>query len=134
MTSTCHVKNVCEGLIRAAEYGRPGQAYFLTDGAPQNFKQFITAQMATQNITPPNSTAPLWLVYSAAYVMEKYQHWFGSGRPMITRQALLLLGESVTVDDSKARREIGYKSSVSIEEGLREMKEHFTATGHNRDF
>ena len=35
LTSTCHVLNVCEGIECAAERGKGGQTYFLTDGAPR---------------------------------------------------------------------------------------------------
>src|SRR6185437_7199560 len=34
LTSTCHVRNVIEGALLAAERGKPGEIYFLTDGEP----------------------------------------------------------------------------------------------------
>lgn len=41
--------------------------------------------------------------------------------PPITRMAVLLMGEEVTVNDAKARRALGYRAEKSIDEGLREM-------------
>ena len=38
LTSSCHVTNVCEGMLKAHERGRPGEIYFLTDGAPVPFR------------------------------------------------------------------------------------------------
>jgi nucleoside-diphosphate-sugar epimerase len=43
------------------------------------------------------------------------------------RQDLALIGVEVTVDDSKARRELGYVASVSLEEGLNDLKQRYTA-------
>ena len=122
LTSTCHVANVCEGALLAAERGRGGEIYFLTDGPPIEFRQFITALLKTQNIDPGNRNLPLWLARSFARVSETI--WRGlhlNGRPPITRTAVCLIGESVTVNDTKARRELGYAGKVSIEEGLAEM-------------
>lgn len=122
LTSTCHVKNVCEGALLAAERGRGGEIYFLTDGQPIEFRQFITALLQTQNIDPGNRNVPLWLARSFAHVSEAIWHALHrNSRPPITRTAVCLIGESVTVNDAKARRELGYVGKVSIEEGLAEM-------------
>jgi hypothetical protein len=39
----------------------------------------------------------------------------------VTRTALALVGHEVTVDDSKARRELGYQGKVTIDAGLAQM-------------
>jgi len=122
LTSTCHVRNVCEGSLLAAERGRGGEIYFLTDGEPVEFRNFITALLKTQNIDPGNRNVPLWLARNFARVSETI--WRGlhlNSRPPITKTAVCLIGEEVTVNDAKARRELGYVGKVSIEEGLAEM-------------
>ncbi len=45
VTDTAHVDNVVEGLLLAAEKGRPGEAYFVTDGEPVVFREFVTAML-----------------------------------------------------------------------------------------
>ncbi|TWW10441.1 hypothetical protein E3A20_06710 [Planctomyces bekefii] len=55
LTSTCHVDNVCEGCLCAAEKGRSGEVYFLTDGAPVNFREFISQLLVAKKLTPPKS-------------------------------------------------------------------------------
>ncbi len=40
----------------------------------------------------------------------------------MTRTALALMGTEVTVDDRKARRELGYVGKMSREAGLAEMR------------
>ena len=44
-----------------------------------------------------------------------------SGEPPITRSAVRLIGEEVTVVDDKARRELGYTPIVTIEQGIAEL-------------
>lgn len=121
-TSTCHVANVCEGLLLAAERGGPGEIYFLTDGEPVQAREFLTALLASQGITPPDRSIPRWLALAVAGVGEVL--WRGlrlRGKPPITRAAVHLIGEPVTVRDDKARRELGYQGRVSVDQGLAEM-------------
>jgi nucleoside-diphosphate-sugar epimerase len=122
LTSTCHVRNVIEGTLLAAEQGRGGEIYFLTDGNPVEFRDFITRLVATQGVMAPAREAPMWLVRAVAAVGEFAWSQFGlSGRPLLTHTAVNLLFQEVTVVDRKARAELGYTAHVSIDEGLAEL-------------
>src|SRR4051812_11833932 len=46
-TSTTHVDNAVEGMILAADQGSPGAAYFVTDGEPIVFREWIRKLLAT---------------------------------------------------------------------------------------
>ncbi len=37
------------------------------------------------------------------------------------RQMLVLIGQEVTLRDDKARKELGYKSHISVDEGMQEI-------------
>ncbi|MDP9293852.1 MAG: NAD-dependent epimerase/dehydratase family protein [Actinomycetota bacterium] len=58
LTSTTHVDNTVEGLVLAAAKGRPGGVYFVTDGTPVVFREFISDLLATQGVEPPTATCP----------------------------------------------------------------------------
>lgn len=119
LTSTCHVTNVCEGMFLAAEKGKGGEIYFLTDGKPIEMREFFTALLKTQGLEPPNKSLPKGIAQVLASVIEMGWKIFKiKGDPPITRTALKLMGEEVTVNDAKARKELGYKGLVSIENGL----------------
>jgi nucleoside-diphosphate-sugar epimerase len=121
-TSTCHVRNVAEGALLAAECGEGGEIYFLSDGAPVDFRDFITEMVATQGVVAPQRTAPMWLARAMAAVGEAA--WGAlkiKGRPPLTRTIVNLFFSEVTVNDRKARERLGYRSHVSIPEGLAEM-------------
>ncbi len=120
-TSTCHVLNLCAGMIRAAEVGRGGEIYFITDGEPIEFRSFMTTLLKTQGVDPGDRTLPRWVARAAAWTAECSWRMFGlAGSPPVTRTAIKLAGEEVTVDDGKARRELGYVNVISREDGLKE--------------
>lgn len=121
--STCHVRNVSHGVLLALQRGRPGEVYFLTDGAPVPFRSFVTQLIRTQGVNPGERNAPLWLAAALAAVGEAAWRWLPlKGEPPLTRTALNLLFRQVTVSDAKARRELGYAPVVSVEQGLQELQ------------
>ena len=115
-TSTCHVANVVEGMLLAAARGTPGSIYFLTDGEPVDFRMFVTAMLATQGVDPGTRSIPRWVASTVASLTG----WMK--QPPVTRTAIALIAHEVTVDDAKARRELGYVGKMSREAGLAEMK------------
>ncbi len=123
-TSTCHVDNCVEGMLLAAEKGRGGEVYFLTDGEPVEFRQFMTALLKTQGVDPGRKSVPAWLAYLLASTLEGVWVLFGLQRPPpLTRSEVLLAGQEMTVSDAKARQELGYQPRVTREEGLRGLEQ-----------
>jgi nucleoside-diphosphate-sugar epimerase len=116
LTSTCHVDNVVEGALAAAERGRSGEIYFLTDGEPVEFRAFITDLLATQGVTPGARSIPKWL----ARMIAGATGWMKA--PPVTRTALALIAHEVTVVDAKARRELGYRGAVTRAAGLAALR------------
>ena len=118
-TSSCHVDNVCEGMVLAAERGRGGEIYFLTDGPPVETRSFLTALLRVEGVEPGNRSIPHWLAYGMGRVAEFAWGTFKlNGSPPVTHTNVRLGGEEVTVSDAKARRELGYKGLVSLDEGM----------------
>jgi nucleoside-diphosphate-sugar epimerase len=116
------VRNVVAGILAAARAGRPGEAYFLTDGEPVEFRDFWTRMLATQGVEAPTGTLPRPLAMTMAGVVEAA--WWAlrrPGQPPLDRMTVALLSDECTVRDTKARRELGYDPPVTIEAGLAEM-------------
>lgn len=122
-TSTTHVANAAAGLIAAAERGRGGEVYFVTDGEPVVFRDFITAMLATQGVVAPTRSVPLLAVRAAASLMAGWASLTRArDEPLLTPGALALVGQEMTVSDAKARRELGYRPVISVQEGLAELR------------
>lgn len=129
LTSTCHVDNVVEGLLLAAERGAPGGIYFLTDGPPTELRAFLSALLESQGVPVPTRSVPREVVWALATLDEALARAWPAHRPAITRTAVGLLGHEVTVDDSKARRELGYVGRTTREAGLAELRSEARAEG-----
>src|SRR5438477_483773 len=63
-------EHVLEGCLLAAERGRPREVYFLTDGEPVEFRDFVTRMLQTQGVTPGNRAIPRPLAAAVAYATE----------------------------------------------------------------
>ena len=122
-TSTCHVQNLVEALLLAGERGRGGEVYFVTDGAPVEFRSFITALLKTRGVDPGTKSIPHAIAHAVAIVGDAaYRLVNAKGPPPLAHATLHLIGEEVTVVDAKARRELEYVGRVTREAGLAEMQ------------
>ncbi len=124
LTSTTHVDNTVEGLIAAAEHGRGGRAYFVTDGAPVVFRDFVGDLIATQGVTPPSGSVPTPVARALAIAGEAAWKLLPlRGTPPLTRFASWVASQECTLDDHRARAELGYAPVMSREEGMRELRD-----------
>jgi nucleoside-diphosphate-sugar epimerase len=124
LTSTTHIDNTVEGLLAAAEHGRGGRAYFVTDGAPVVFRDFVGDMIATQGVTPPSGNVPAPVARALAAVGETAWKLLPlPGAPPLTRFASWVASQECTIDDHRARAELGYTPVISREEGMRELRD-----------
>jgi nucleoside-diphosphate-sugar epimerase len=118
-TSTTHVDNAVEGLWLAATRGVAGAAYFVTDGEPVVFRDFVTRLLATQGLDPGDGEVPPALARAVAAGGEAAWRMLPlPGSPPLTRMALWVSSLECTIDISRARAELGYAPVVSIDDGL----------------
>lgn len=117
LTSTCHVDNVVEGILCAAERGAPGGVYFLTDGAPVEFRAFVGDMLRAAGVEPGEAEIPRWLANGLALATS----WLSE--PPLTATALALMAHEVTVVDERARTEIAYRGHKTIAAGLAELRD-----------
>jgi nucleoside-diphosphate-sugar epimerase len=123
-TSTTHVDNVVHGLLLAAERGAPAGVYFVTDGEPVVFRDFVARLLATQGVTPPDRSLPAPVASAVATAGETAWRLLPlPGRPPLTRLAVWLSALEATIDITRARRELGYAPVRTIDEGLEELRE-----------
>jgi nucleoside-diphosphate-sugar epimerase len=122
-TSTAHVDNVVEGLVLGGQRGRGGEAYFVTDGDPVVFRDFITELVGTQGVEVPDRGLPKGLAGAAAVASEGvFRALRLKGTPPLTRTAYWLSALECTIDISKAREELGYEPYRTIEDGMAELR------------
>ena len=126
LTSTTHVSNLIHGLMLALEKGENKNIYFLSDGAPVEFRQFITRLLATNDVEPPTKQVPRFIVKTVVRLGD----WFAQKTnnkihgPM-SWQEYSTLGVEVTLNIDKARKELGYEPIVSRQDGIKELSDIF---------
>ena len=123
LTATAHVDNTVEGLWLAAQKAPAGGVYFVTDGEPVVFREFLTAMLDTQGVEIPDKSVPASVAGAAARAAEGiWRRLRRSGTPPLTRFAVWVSSQECTIDISRAERELGYRPVKSREEGLAELR------------
>jgi nucleoside-diphosphate-sugar epimerase len=122
-TSITHVDNVVQGLILGAERGLPGNAYFVTDGDPVEFREFVSELLSTQGVSAPTRTVPIAVAHAVAVGGEAAWRLLPlPGRPPLTRFAYWVTSQDCTIRIDKARTELGYEPVVSRAEGMAALR------------
>jgi nucleoside-diphosphate-sugar epimerase len=124
LTSTTHVDNTVEGLVLGAARGKPGSVYFVTDGEPAVFREFIGELLSANGVEPPERNIPAPVAGVLATVGESV--WGGlhlKSSPPLTRLAYWLSAQECTIDISRARAELGYEPVRTREDGIEEIRQ-----------
>ncbi len=113
--------NVAECCILAADNPKSiGQVYSACSDGDITQKQFVDLLANELGCPPVTRSVPFKVAYNVAFLMEVFGHLFKTKKPpMITRYAIWLYGRRTFFTPEKARRELGWKSTVGYEEGVR---------------
>ncbi|MFH0880859.1 MAG: NAD-dependent epimerase/dehydratase family protein [Lentisphaerota bacterium] len=134
----CYVKNQVRGIRLAAERGRPGEVYFISDERPYAFEEIIDAIAAEMGVRLWKPHIPVPLARAMGLTLEllaKVLRFYPfiipqTGRPPFSRKSVAWLSESrLFVDISKARRELGYAPPYDLRQGIRETVKWYREHG-----
>jgi nucleoside-diphosphate-sugar epimerase len=122
LTATTHVDNAVEGLWLGATKAPGGGVWFVTDGEPVVFREFVSRLLETQGVTPPEASVPPAVASVAAPAVERAWRLLRlGGHPPLTRFATWVSSQECTIDISRAERDLGYRPVRTREEGLAEL-------------
>jgi nucleoside-diphosphate-sugar epimerase len=123
LTATTHIDNTVEGLWLGATRAPPGGVYFVTDGEPVVFREFLARMLGTQGLTVPDKSVPPAVARAAAAAAERIWRLLKRpGSPPLTRFAVWVSSQECTIDISRAERELGYRPVTTREEGLAALR------------
>ena len=109
-----------------------GQAYFITNGEPMPFWDFIRKVAARLGFAPIKYRAPKSLIYAIAAIKEGIDTLKGgtlNAEDGMTRFAIRYMCTHHYFSIEKARRELGYNPAVSVDEGIERTCQHLEAIG-----
>jgi dihydroflavonol-4-reductase len=119
LTPLIHVKDAVEGLLLAAEKGRAGEIYLITNNQSEPFDRIREIIRDTLGIKWPNFYVPEFAALTLASLVEKMYTIFGKSPPVTRKNIESTLADRV-FSTEKARKELGFKPAVDPVEGLRE--------------
>ncbi len=122
MTSTTHIDNLTHAIGLALTSGKSGEAYFVVDGPPVEFRRFLAPYLETAGVALGGRSVPGWLVRGLSNVLEPLWRLVGAkSPPPMTRFTAHIMSRDCTIRDDKAQGELGYRPVVSMEEGLKHL-------------
>jgi len=119
----CSVENLVNCIFLAADSDHSvGQAYNVTDGSAISWREFVELLARKLGQPQPRRTLPRSLAYSAGWLMERIRNPAkGSSRPLLTRMAVEIFTADQSFSIAKARNELGYEPTGSVQEAMDEM-------------
>lgn len=109
-----------------------GSAYFITNGEPMPFWDFVRKVAARLGFPPIKYTIPKTLVYGIAAIKEGIDTLKGgtlNAEDGLTRFAIRYMCTHHYFSIEKARRELGYDPAVSVDEGIERTCQHLESIG-----
>ena len=97
-----------------------GRAYFISSGDPRPIWEIVNGILAAAGLPPVTRSVPPALARAAAAILETVHAALRlPGEPRLTRFLVAQLSTAHWFDISAARRDLGYRPSRSVAEGLK---------------
>ncbi|WP_066545824.1 MULTISPECIES: NAD-dependent epimerase/dehydratase family protein [unclassified Sphingomonas] len=123
VTSTTHIANLAHAIELALTRGTPGAAYFVLDDGTVTMREMFGGLAGSAGLTLPDKSIPRWLADLLGGASEGVWRAFGlRGEPPLTRHAAMVMSRDCTLDDARARRELGYMPVVDRAAGMAALR------------
>ncbi len=122
-----YISNLVDAVVAAEERLVPGspvgaQAYFITNGEPIAFFDFIEKLILELGYPPIRGKVPYWLAYGVAAVAEAIDTLKGgtlNAENGLTRFSVRYMVTHHYFNIAKAKRDLGWTPKVDLAEGIR---------------
>ncbi len=113
----CHVNNLVTCILLAGRNGNSvGQSYNVTDGTDLSWREFVELLAEKSGMPGPRITLPRRLAYLTGWLMERFGNPARENdRPLLTRMAVEIFTADQAFSIGKARRELGYRPTETVE-------------------
>ncbi len=129
-----YIDNAAEAHLRAADVLAPGapisgKNYFITNGEPLPMVDLLNGILHAAGLPPLTRSVPTGAAFAAGALFELGFGLLGLAKePRITRFTARQLATAHWFNIEAARRDLGYRPEVSVEEGLRRLAKALAAT------
>lgn len=118
------VDNVAHAVYLAltAKKNAVGKKFNITNDDPVYFKPFIENLFQDLNINPKFKKIPLLIAHTVSAGLEIWHEIFNKNtEPVLTRYAVKVLSEDRVLNIDNAKKILGYKPIISMQEGLKKF-------------
>jgi sterol-4alpha-carboxylate 3-dehydrogenase (decarboxylating) len=132
-----YASNVADALLLADEKLVPGSmaagnAYFITNGEPMGFWDFVSQILARLRLPSIRGRVPFPIAYAVAAAYEAVDTLRGgtlNSEDGLSRFAIRYMCTHHYFSIARARRDLGYVPAVSIADGIERTARHLEQTG-----
>lgn len=120
----CYVGNLVDAALLALRHdAAPGQAFNVTDGLGVTWKEFTSGLAEGLGCPPARWSMPYWMASSIGFSLEHGYRFLRrtvrlSSPPLLSRQAVHVMGRNQDFSNHKARELLGWEPRVDYETGL----------------
>lgn len=118
LVSHCYIDDFIETLNLLTEKGKIGEIYNCATEKPIGFYESVTLIAKLMNKKVIMVPMPRWMMASMAYLIENVYNWIGK-KPPVTRRNVIAATTDRIYDFTANKRDIGFVSSITMEEGIR---------------
>jgi len=112
-----YISDLVRGIELSAEKGRPGEIYHIAGNEILTVKEMAESIASACGTRLPRVSPPLWMMKTAAAVLEKTFRLVGKEAPF-NRSKLSFFIHPKALSIEKARRELGYEPAVDFGSGM----------------
>ncbi|MEL6890593.1 MAG: NAD-dependent epimerase/dehydratase family protein, partial [Actinomycetota bacterium] len=139
LVDTTYIDNAATAMLAALDAVEPGarcsgRAYVIANGEPRPIRELVLGICDAAGVTVTPRDVPLGVARRLGSLVDRI--WPRTGRtdePPITRFLADQLGTAHWFDPRPARDDLGWRPTVTIDEGLRRLAAWFAAAGHASD-
>ena len=129
--SPSHVDNVCDAIMLAAlKEDVSGEVFLIADDENTTIGEFTRRMVEAAGLPAPTKSIPYGLAFALAAVVEKFHELpFIKKPPSMSRYGVAIMGLNLTFSCEKAKQKLGYRPTVSIDEGMRGLSDWIKEIG-----
>ena len=120
----CYVGNLVDAALLALRHdAAPGQAFNVTDGLGVTWREFTSGLAEGIGCPPARWSMPYWMANSIGFSLEHGYRFLRrtvrlSTSPLLSRQAVHVMGRDQDFSNRKARELLGWEPRVDYQTGL----------------
>lgn len=132
-----YIDNLVDAIVTCEDKLVPGsaaagQAYFVTNGEPMPFFEFVERMLGHWGYPPITGKVPYWLAYSVASVAEFWDTLKGgtlNNENGLTRFSIQYMATDHYYSIAKIEKDLGWRPKVNLQESIRRTAQGVRAAG-----